>query len=136
MFSSDPYKVKKSDLLERIKANRQKHIADFEAANVEYRKRAEQALRAKLARVQEGRSFRLRYWPNLIPPQSHQREYDQVIGLLQMTTDDIINITASDYARFVEDDWEWKTEFSTALSNYSKSADDPNENDSEGEDYA
>jgi len=39
--------------------------------------------------------------------------------MLKLTDDVVVSLSAYDYARFVEDDWDWKDEFAKNASYYS-----------------
>ena len=116
------YSVKKSDLLAKLKTNREKHVAEFNEAVVEYRRRVTVALERKLAAMREGKPIDLKF--QLVEPQSFEKDYDRVIGLLEMTTDDIIEITPSDYTAYVLDEWAWKERFSTVAMSYTNKSDE------------
>ena len=119
MLGSDKhYKVNKSDLLNVLRANRTKHTSAFEEANKAYRAAAIDALKAKLAQVTEGKAFDLHRWPGVMQPESHVAEYDRVIGLLEFTTETVLEITPTDYQQYVLDEWAWKSAFDTTVGHY------------------
>ena len=106
--------VKKTDLLDKIKENRAKHRAIFEKAVKGYRKAVVAELEFMLDEARKGR--RIKRQIELIEPMDQTREYDRVIRMLEMSTDDIIELSQQDFAQYVMDDWAWKQQFlSTTL---------------------
>ena len=112
--------VNKAELLARIEANRREHRGLFLKALVGWQKEAirvlneayEKALINKLDNVQV-------YLPR---PDDHTDEYDRAIEMLKMETSDIVEITADDFAHFVQDDWDWKDRFLATSSVYAAMA--------------
>lgn len=119
LSNTKTYKVPKATLLGYIRSNREKHVRDHDTAVALYRKRAEVELQRKLTQVKEGQKFSLSNWPGLLVPRSYAKEYDQVIGLLDLTLEDVIEITPADYRQYVLDEWAWKPGFSSMVKNYS-----------------
>lgn len=115
--SNKLYRVNKGDLLEKIRENRTKHAEEYKTALVKYRERAIKALTKQLANAsEEKRRFSLTF--TLPKPVNYLKQYDNVIGLLEMTTDQVIEISPGDYSCYVLDQWEWKTNFKYATASY------------------
>ena len=115
------FEVNKTKLLETLKANREKHIVAHKEAKTGYRKAAIDALTEELGKAKDNEKFSLSFH-HLPRPRSHEKEYDQVIGLLEMVISDTIEITTSDYQQFVLDKWSWKREWAMSNSTYAVSA--------------
>lgn len=113
------YPVPKTQLLAKLRENRAIHIKTYNEAKEEYRKAAISALSTEIAKAKDGLEFSLQFH-EIIEPKSYAREYDQAIGLMEMTIDETIPITASDYTSFVLDEWSWKEHFTSSVANYSK----------------
>lgn len=120
------YKVTKEQLLAKLKANRSKHVHLYEEAKEGWKKQAIAALEKTLATAREGQQFSLNFTA-LTAPRSHQKEYDQAIGLLEMSVDTYVSITAHDYDRFVLDQWEWKATWVGSNMPYSTSLQESDE---------
>jgi hypothetical protein len=110
--------VKKEELLERVRSNRNNHRAIFERAVEVYRERALAELEQWVEDLKNGRKIRRSL--SLVEPVDYTKEYDRVITMLEMSIDDEIELTAQDFARFVMDDWEWKETFRTSTASYLK----------------
>ncbi len=109
-------KVKKDELLEKIKANRNTHTDVFERALVKYRELAIKELDAMLVEARQGK--RIRRTVSLVEPVNHTTDYDRVIGMLEMHIEAEIELSAAEYQMYVDDDWGWKGQFTATNSRY------------------
>src|SRR5262245_50103453 len=112
----DKVKVKREDLLVRIRGNRDKHRTIFEKALEGYRKEAVAWLEEVLDDA-KGRG-QTRGEMELIEPQDHTRDYDRVILMLEMSVDPVIELDAQTFAMYAMDDWSWKRDFLHSTSRY------------------
>lgn len=108
--------VNKSALIEAIKKNKEKHRNDFEEALVGYRKKAIEELTKILLDAKEDREIQSFH---MSPPEDHTEDYTRVILMLEMCTEDKIFVTEADFAKYVQDDWQWKHQFVAATEMYS-----------------
>ncbi len=106
------------NLLAILKKNRGGHRKLYEEAFTEYRRQVVKAMEYNLERAREGGDIRLSL--SLRTPEDHTEEYDAVIGLLELSTDDTVELTAHDYERFVLDRWEWQRSFETNTMSYTQ----------------
>jgi hypothetical protein len=102
-------RVKREDVIEKLRANREAHrdlfLRAIEGFHVAVVKRLEEALEE----ARQGKNYRL-HW--MMPePQDHTREYDRCIAMLEMSLDDELEFTNSEFAMYVLDDWGWKPDF-------------------------
>jgi len=120
-------KVRRSDLLEKIKANREKHIADYKEAVAGYKQAALAAiddgvakLRKQVDELDQDEVMALTpVYFELAVPQSHAKDYDQVIAMLEMSVDEQLTIRSDEFAMYVMDDWQWKAAFERTKLSYS-----------------
>ena len=113
-------KVKRAELLEKVKTNREKHVSEYREAVVGYKKaakaevtRAMQRLHHSIEELEVGDCV-------LQVPENHAKDYDQVIEMLKMCVDDEITVRADEFACYVMDDWGWKEEFLEVTGAYKK----------------
>lgn len=111
--------VNKAELLASVTANRDGHRTQFEEAlDGWYKaviKRLEQTLdNAKANKIQDVRII-------LPRPSDHTSDYDRVIEMLKMSVDDVVQLTETEFAQFVQDDWGWKDQWLVSNSSYSSS---------------
>lgn len=119
-------KVKRDELLKVLRENRERHITEYKGACIGYRKVALQQLeesfqeaRDAVNRLKEGQTisvvgFRI----NLTAPFNYEKAYDQIIRMMEMSVDTEIVLTASQFACFVMDDWDWKEDWDKSVSQY------------------
>jgi succinate dehydrogenase/fumarate reductase flavoprotein subunit len=108
--------VPRDKLLNVLFSNRKKHRQTFERACDVYRERAEQALQELLQQIRDGEISRL--YINLPIPEIHLEDYDRAIEMLEWHTDDTIEVSASTYRNFVQDQWEWSGRFQDSTASY------------------
>jgi len=96
-FNGSEVTVKKSELLEAMKKNREAHRATFLEAQIGYREDVIKELDSMLAEARDGKKIRRSV--ALVEPKDHTSDYDRVILMLT-------------------DDWGWKHEFINTASNY------------------
>ena len=117
------YKVKIDELLESLKKNRAEHKEIVEESQAAFRVEAIKELDRMLADAKDGRKIKMRV--GLTVPTIHLDEFDNAIGLMEMTTragEESIEITADEYERFVRNRWHWLDEFKMSNSSYSAKA--------------
>jgi hypothetical protein len=98
-------KVKRVDLLEKVRANRAAHRELFLKAQEGYRKVVVALLDEMLAEARNGGPVRTRV--RVQAPEDHTEEYDRVISMLEMSVDDEVTLQATDFDRYVRDKWAW-----------------------------
>jgi hypothetical protein len=109
-------KVNKQELLGIIKENREKHKKEFVEAIQAYRVNAADTMKKELEKIISGEKFQTFF--NLQKPESHEKEYDVAIKMLEMSVDDIVEISYNEFNELVNDEWDWKRNFrSSYMSN-------------------
>jgi hypothetical protein len=109
--------VSKQELLRVMKENRSKHRTVFLAALEGYRQEARRVLENELKRIADARRpHEIRIL--LAVPEDHTRDYDRVIGMLEMDTGDTFALDERTYAEYVTDDWGWKRAWASTASIY------------------
>lgn len=112
--------VPRSDLLNVLLKNRDAHKAIVKEAREGYVIKAREALERRLKDLAEGKIVSLDF--NLTVPVDNTKAYNTVIGMLQMSAEQTITLSASEYRCLVEDNWGWKQQFLFANSQYSQLA--------------
>lgn len=112
--------VHKEKLLEVLRKNREGHRKIFEEALDGYRKEVVKRLDEQLARAKAGKRVYLAF--QIVEPQNQTKDYDRAIGMLEMSIDDEISLSESDFRNYVMDDWNWKHQFLSSNAMYSGSA--------------
>jgi hypothetical protein len=96
-------------LLTSIKTNRDKHIETFNEAFKNYQIVLKQELKNLLDDVENKKDIDLRI--NLKKPISYEKDYDEMISMLENCTDEQITISSHDYKALVLDQWGWNDNF-------------------------
>ena len=112
--------VKKSELLTKVRENRDRHREIFEKAQEGYRNEVIKQLDRALKDAKEGR--KITTYIQLTAPVDQTKDYDRAISMLEMSVDDEIKLSEKDYADLVLDDWAWKGQFVLTNSRYTNMA--------------
>ena len=105
-------------LIAVLRTNRDGHRKLYVEAWEEYRRQVLEAMQHNLTHAKNGGHLELRI--TMRTPEDHTEEYDAVIGLLEMSTQPDVELTAHDYERFVLDRWEWKRSFEDSTVSYTQ----------------
>lgn len=115
--------VNRLELLEKLKENLKIHQAEYAEAVLEYRARLEEDLKLALKRVkntEDGeiekklKDFRF----TITFPPNHEKDYIEVIEMLEMSVDDTINLDAESFRAYIKNEWVWKAHFEMAKMAY------------------
>lgn len=105
------------EILEIVKANRERHVAIVKDARAGYLEKARELLEMKLAEIKEGKPVDLTI--NLRQPIDHTKHYDTIIKMLSFHKLETITLGTQEIQNFVEDQWSWTDEFVLTNSVYS-----------------
>lgn len=114
----DKVKVNRTELLGKLRENRDNHKAEYEEAMAGWEVKIVEAFDKALGRVEEGDFSDLNPALSLPKPQHHMKDYDLVIRMLEMSVDDNIEIEMHDFNQYVMDEWSWKAGFALTNSSY------------------
>lgn len=107
--------VDREKLINILIENKAKHKKDFEESLGGYREALLTWAKNVLALAEMGKAPR-----DISPakPESYEPQYDRALGMLKLSTSETVSLSAYDYARFVEDDWDWKDRFAATSAMY------------------
>lgn len=108
--------VQRTALVAILKENRKKHEDAYTSALAAYRAAAIQELKNNLATAQSNGPIVRRL--EACEPQTFVKDYNRAIGMLELCTDDEIELSEHDYSQFVEDQWGWSGQFATTTMSY------------------
>ena len=110
-------KVKKDELLAKLQENFEKwkalHIRAMEA----YWKAVDSALRKARTRANK----KDRAWGNgvfLTPPDDHENTFKTAIKMVEMSCDEVIEITEEEFSSYILNKWGWRRDYITRASCY------------------
>ena len=101
--------VKRTELLERLKTNREKHRREFNEAITIWQKDLE-------ATTQKLNFEKLQRFPQELEtlkqncPVSFLNEYDDIIDMFEMAVKDEILLDSEAFRNFCRDEWDWKSD--------------------------
>ena len=103
-------------LKEAIQKNRDNHRNTFEKAQIKYREMAVAELERGIADAKAGRKIMRSL--SLVEPFDQTKDYDRVLSMLSMTSDENIVLSEQQYSQYILDQWSWKAQFDMTNSNY------------------
>lgn len=109
-------KVNKTDLILKVRGNRDTHRAQFEAAQVKYRERVIAELDVRLAQARNGGVINLGF--RLPEPVDYTREYDAALAALEWEVEETVTLDDTLFRRLVLNEWEWQREFYANTQSY------------------
>lgn len=111
--------VRKTDLIEVVKQNREKHNLIFAESVNGYWEKAQTELDKQIekARIKDTSGLHL----SLPYPTSHEKEYIRALKQLEMSVDENIELSQNEFSQLVMNDWSWKTSFINTYSTYGTS---------------
>jgi hypothetical protein len=117
--------VRRKELLDILHANRETHIADYKTACQGYKQIALDKidetfkhLRKQVSEIKEGVMIQVCANLYLPLPVSYEKAYNQAIRMMELETEEVLQLTASQFACFVMDDWDWTNEWRTSTTPY------------------
>lgn len=112
-------KMNKSDLVEILHLNKDKHIKEYNESVVDYKQAAIKLAKQhmKLAKTEDlDQIKRIRAMPN--PPSSYEDSYNRAIRMMELSVEDVIELEEDVFNQLVLDEWSWKHQFNTSASLY------------------
>lgn len=111
--------VKRSELLEILKKNRDQHKLDYKEAVDGYRGAKIKALEDALEKVKtEDKPEKTSLKVSLNRPINYISEYTQIIDMLEMSVDEVIKLDSDSFQAYIKDNWSWKRSFMLSNSSY------------------
>lgn len=110
-------RLKVSELRTKLTENRQQHEADYQQAVDGARAENIKKLQDAIRQLKSGKPHDLDFI-HIEKPESHLKDYDRVVAMLDMTQDEIVELSAKDFAQYVQDDWAWKVDFLNSTAKY------------------
>ena len=128
-------RINKDKLLEIVITNRDKHATEYREAIEGYWISLQEAFEDKVEAVEnhiskieskdrtnkqmaDGPSAYLDNRNDLPKPEDHLDDYDSIIAMLQWSEDDTVELEATDFNNYVQDDWGWKEQFTRMSDTY------------------
>ena len=105
--------VKKTELLEKLQANKTKHEKEVEKATELYKKAKREYLNTLKEQIEtrlqnEDPDINTNVRMLVSQPVSYAKQYDSAIKMLEMSTSELVYLNSAEFNQYVLDDWAWK----------------------------
>lgn len=114
-------KIKRTELLEKLRINRARHIDTYNAAVKGYKREVVAQLESELKvakQILDGEGSAREVFLSLMPPESYADVYDSVIEAWEMDTKDEVELRMDQFRQLVQDQWTWKADWSASTARY------------------
>ena len=118
----DYVKVNKDDLIRAIISNKNEHIKKYNDAIAGYKTKLIEKLYEAVELAIHDKELITTIIMPAPKPINHKSDYDLAIGMLEMSVEEIVEISDEQYRNFILDDWSWKSSFTTSSTSYSSSS--------------
>lgn len=112
----DSITVEKAALLAKIRTNRDEHRSMFLKAQERYRDAMVVELERSLQEARDGKPIRRSF--TLPVPEDHTTDFNTAIEMLEWEQGDEIVLDHRDFARYVQNRWEWAASFTANTASY------------------
>lgn len=112
-------KINKVELLEIVRANKEKHIKEFLEAVEDYKTAAIKVATDNLALATSGdveKISKIKSMP--AKPISYEDSYTRAVRMLELSVEDVIEVEEDIFNQLVLDEWQWKHQFATTSALY------------------
>lgn len=122
----DKVTVSRDELLSVLQQNREQHLKEYQEAveghKIEAAERLEE-VKAKIAEQEQALAAgkvigAVGHWVNLKVPESHERDYNRAIKMVEMSVHSQIELDEERFTELVMDEWGWKSNFTASNENY------------------
>jgi len=113
-------KMKKADLLEKIRASLIEHRGQYERALKGWMEQMQEAAQTVIKRVQDGKlnAFPKEFRTLMMIPELHLDDYETAIKMLEASVEDEITLEPDDFDQLVLGNWSWKEQWAATNSRY------------------
>ena len=112
-------KLDKKELLGIVRANKEKHIEQYNEAVADYKAAAIKLAKENLKLANTGdleKISKIKAMPSV--PTSYEDNYERAIRMLELSVDSIIELEEHIFNQLVLDEWQWKHQFAVASALY------------------
>lgn len=106
----------KTIVIETIEKNMRKHELEFSEAWTEYCRTSALKFKQLADAAEKGKQFENH--TGLIKPSSHVDDYERILAMLKTCSDTNVELNQEEFARYMQDEWEWQSQFKYTNSLY------------------
>lgn len=114
----DYTKTNKTELLAKLRENREAHKNEYEDAHATWKKEAAKALKQAAKRAADEDVITLLPLADLPKPKQYLASYDSIIARLEMEVDETVEVDSREFEAWVLNNWTWKGDFVAGTSLY------------------
>ena len=105
-------KINKTELLDIVRVNKEKHIKEFAEAVEDFKKAALNIAESNLKLAQTADTDQIARFKALpSKPVSYEDSYTRAIRMLELSVDEVIEVEEHIFNQLVLDEWQWKQNF-------------------------
>ena len=113
-------KVERDKLLNILKDNREQHRVTYKETLDRYKQEVTRHLQFALDQALADEKFITNI--KLVAPKDYTENYNRIIGMLELSIEEIVEIDDTEYRQYVLDEWVWKKDFEMSNSSYASSS--------------
>lgn len=108
-------KFKVSVVRDTLKKNLEIHEKEYQELVAKNNTHIQEALQEALSEILSGKQPDLSkvHKAENAKPKNHAKEYRKVISMLEVTTQEELDLTVSEFNCYMNDDWDWKESFTS-----------------------
>jgi hypothetical protein len=110
--------MQKDVLIKEIKDNMETHQETYEKAVEAFKAEQVKLLEGILEKAKKGKEFDRFALSRLPVPENHLADYKRALKMLGHEVKDTVELSQTDYCRYVLDEWEWQHSFTTNTASY------------------
>jgi hypothetical protein len=111
--------VKRDELLKALRSNLIKHKEDYTQALIDFKLRLLEDLQAGVEKVTASEPKALaKFNVEVRFPQNHEKDFLEVIEMLEMSVDENINLDAESFRAYFKNEWSWSAGFHSLTESY------------------
>lgn len=115
--------IKVDTLKKQLRGAKNEHIKKYEIALEEWAKRCLSLTEEWQKKLKDNPKLfaESRCWGRSLPsaPESHQKDYEKAIKILDFECKNTIVLSEKDYKQYLLDEWEWTRSFNNSILEYS-----------------
>lgn len=115
----DVIRIEKNALLERLNANRAKHIEEYNEAVAGWKIKLKERVEEIYRNVVTDGDYDSKVDIYLPKPMSYEDDYTTALEKLNLSVDDVFELDDNEFKCFIMDQWKWKQSFTATNASYS-----------------
>lgn len=110
-------KMKRLELLDIVRANKEKHITEYAEAVIDYKQLVVKVAETNSTIAKADTVVKnFKSWPTT--PASYEDSYKRAIRMLELSIEDVIEVEEDVFNQLVLDEWGWKHQFTASTVSY------------------